>query len=208
MSAGSDKTAFSDSESESSVSEDEKQPIVLEEEMQERLLRAARVIKQADAILVATGAGHGHDGGLPTFRGKDGFWKAYPPMRDLNIPFTKMSSPAWFEKDPTLAFGFWAHRWNLYTKTPPHDGYRILKELGSGKKIPLFSFTSNVDAHFRRAGFDLDHLCECHGPVALAHCREACSRAIWPSEEAFSKIEFDEKTFRAVASTMPRCPNC
>ena len=57
---------------ESESSEDEL-PIELEDdELQRRLEKAARAIKDCDALLITTGAGHGHDGGLPTFRGKDG----------------------------------------------------------------------------------------------------------------------------------------
>ena len=42
--------------------------------------------------------------GLPDFRGNEGFWKAYPPLKDLNISFQQMANPAWFKKDPTLAW--------------------------------------------------------------------------------------------------------
>ena len=35
---------------------------------------------EADVVLVATGAGMGVDSGLPDFRGRDGFWRAYPAL--------------------------------------------------------------------------------------------------------------------------------
>ncbi len=38
--------------------------------------RAAKAIWAADAILFTSGAGLGVDGGLPDFRGPEGFWKA------------------------------------------------------------------------------------------------------------------------------------
>jgi hypothetical protein len=40
---------------------------------------AARLVGEADALLVCAGAGMGVDSGLPDFRSNDGFWKAYPP---------------------------------------------------------------------------------------------------------------------------------
>ncbi len=39
--------------------------------------QAAQAIQEADAIIILAGAGMGVDSGLPDFRGKEGFWKAY-----------------------------------------------------------------------------------------------------------------------------------
>ena len=44
------------------------------------LEHAADLISQADALIVAAGAGMGVDSGLPDFRGTEGFWKAYPVL--------------------------------------------------------------------------------------------------------------------------------
>ena len=43
---------------------------------QSAIERAAQIIKSAEALLVAAGAGMGVDSGLPDFRGNEGFWKA------------------------------------------------------------------------------------------------------------------------------------
>lgn len=40
--------------------------------------QAAHRIMEADGLLVASGAGMGVDSGLPDFRGREGFWRAYP----------------------------------------------------------------------------------------------------------------------------------
>ena len=42
--------------------------------------RAAELMLQADALIVAAGAGMGVDSGLPDFRGREGFWQAYPAL--------------------------------------------------------------------------------------------------------------------------------
>ena len=47
------------------------------------LPRAAAALREADALLFHAGAGMGVDSGLPDFRGPQGFWRAYPPMKDL-----------------------------------------------------------------------------------------------------------------------------
>lgn len=79
---------------------------------------AARLIDEADSLIIAAGAGMGVDSGLPDFRGVGGFWQAYPALGRAKIRFEEIASPATFERDPTLAWGFYGHRLNLYRKRP------------------------------------------------------------------------------------------
>jgi NAD-dependent SIR2 family protein deacetylase len=83
-------------------------------EMQSRLVAAAAAIREANAVLILSGAGLGVDSGLPDFRGKTGFWRAYPPMQKLGLEFAQMSTPHWFKTRPALAWGFFGHRYQLY----------------------------------------------------------------------------------------------
>lgn len=48
---------------------------------------AAQCINDCKAILFTAGAGIGADSGLPTFRGTQGFWKAYPYFKQANMTF-------------------------------------------------------------------------------------------------------------------------
>ena len=59
---------------------------------------AAEAIATADALLIGAGAGMGVDSGLPDFRGDEGFWKAYPPLKKLGISFYEMADPIWFHR--------------------------------------------------------------------------------------------------------------
>lgn len=52
--------------------------------------RAASVIKNAKALVVTAGAGMGVDSGLPDFRGPEGFWKAYPPIKERGLTLPEM----------------------------------------------------------------------------------------------------------------------
>ena len=70
--------------------------------------------------------GFGVDSGLPDFRGDEGFWNAYPPMRRLGLSFIDCANPQWFDREPEFAWGFYGHRLQLYRDTEPHDGFHIL----------------------------------------------------------------------------------
>ncbi len=166
--------------------------------------QAADRIIQADSFLFAAGAGMGVDSGLPDFRGPEGFWQAYPAYRHLGLSFVDLANPAWFDDDPSLAWGFYGHRMHLYRNTEPHEGFQILRRwmdrAGSG-----FVFTSNVDGHFQKAGFQGDQIVECHGSIHHLQCARPCSRDIWPAAEI--SVEVDPESFRS-KGTLPACRNC
>jgi NAD-dependent SIR2 family protein deacetylase len=167
--------------------------------------RAALTIRDADALLILAGAGMGVDSGLSDFRGNEGFWKAYPPMARFGISFVEMANPTWFDHDPTLAWGFYGHRLNLYRQTAPHRGFTQLLEIGRQKRGGCFVFTSNVDGQFQKAGFAEDHVEECHGSIHHLQCTHPCSGGIWDARD--ERVAVDEGTFRA-KEPLPRCKHC
>lgn len=166
---------------------------------------AARIIRDAEALLVCAGAGMGVDSGLPDFRGSEGFWKAYPPYKKLDLDFYDLAVPEWFVADPALAWGFYGHRLNLYRRTAPHAGFARLLEWASAKPGEYFVFTSNVDGQFQKAGFAKERIHECHGSLQHLQCAAGCSQDIWPA--AAATVAIDENTMRA-EPPLPLCPQC
>lgn len=161
------------------------------------LERAAELIAGADAVLVCAGAGMGVDSGLPDFRGDRGFWQAYPPYERLGLKFVELADPVHFAEDPTLAWGFYGHRLDLYRRTVPHAGFAVLR--GWGARV----FTSNVDGQFQRAGFA--DVAEVHGSIHHLQCVEPCTDEVWAADDVV--IEVDPETMRAV-SPLPSCRDC
>lgn len=171
---------------------------------QDPLQKAAEAIRTAQALLIGAGAGMGVDSGLPDFRGNQGFWKAYPPYQKLGLDFVSLANPRWFRDDPTLAWGFYGHRLNLYRNTQPHDGFQILRRWAAKVKYGAFVFTSNVDGHFQEAGFAADQVMEVHGAINFLQCSRQCGN-IFPTDDL--TISIDEGTMRAQAP-LPSCPRC
>jgi NAD-dependent SIR2 family protein deacetylase len=172
---------------------------------QETLQSAAEAIRGAEALLIGAGAGMGVDSGLPDFRGNQGFWNAYPPYQKLGLDFVSLANPRWFRDDPTLAWGFYGHRLNLYRSTQPHDGFHILRRCAERMKSGAFVFTSNVDGHFQRAGFTANQVMEVHGAVDWMQCSRGCSGDLFPTDGLL--ISIDQATMRA-REPLPACPRC
>ncbi|CAB3756397.1 SIR2 family NAD-dependent protein deacylase [Paraburkholderia humisilvae] len=167
--------------------------------------QAASWLRTADGLLITAGAGMGVDSGLPDFRGPEGFWRAYPALRDRGLSFEDVANPAHFIDDPTLAWGFYGHRLALYRATVPHEGFSILLRWSMQVERGAFVFTSNVDGQFQKAGFADDRVAECHGTIHALQCTRVCTNQTW-SASGFAPI-VDEETAR-VMNDMPLCPRC
>ncbi|MCC7072088.1 MAG: NAD-dependent protein deacetylase [Deltaproteobacteria bacterium] len=172
---------------------------------EELLTRAAGAIGEAEALVIAAGAGMGVDSGLPDFRGPQGFWRAYPPYQKLGLAFEDLANPRWFHDDPALAWGFYGHRLALYRRTTPHAGFGVLRSIAARMAHGAFVFTSNVDGAFQRAGVDATRVCEVHGAIEVLQCTEARCRGLWSAEGV--EVDVDEASFRA-RPPLPACPRC
>jgi NAD-dependent SIR2 family protein deacetylase len=174
-------------------------------ELSSAVQSAVAAIQSADGLVIGAGAGMGVDSGMPDFRGTQGFWRAYPPYAKLGLDFPSLANPRWFRDDPALAWGFYGHRRNLYRSTVPHAGFQLLRRWAGRMKHGSFVFTSNVDGHFQKAGFDADRVLECHGSIDFLQCTASCGIGIFPAD--CSEISIDLETMRA-ALPLPRCPSC
>src|SRR5690606_16833691 len=106
---------------------------------------------------------------------------------------------------PTLAWGFYGHRLNLYRRTPPHHGFALLRAWADRKPQGAFVFTSNVDGHFQKAGFDPQRVMECHGSLHWLQCLRRCGESYWSAEDWTPRVD---ETRCQLLSPLPGCPRC
>ena len=161
--------------------------------------------QEAEAILVGAGAGMGVDSGLPDFGGNQDFGKPIHPWPRWGSNLKRWPTHIGLQ-NPSLAWGFYGHRLNLYQKTKPHSGFNILLNKFKEEKIPMFVFTSNVDSHFQKTGFEENQIMECHGSLMHFQCIEECGQPIWPiSPDLLLQINPDNLLAK---EPLPSCPQC
>ena len=168
-----------------------------------RIASAAAAIRRAEAIYITAGAGMGVDSGLPDFRGRHGLWREYPPLQERDLDFSDMANPTWFEDDVTFAWGFYAHRLNLYRRTVPHEGFHIMRRWAEARPRGCFVFTSNVDGQFQAAGFGCNVL-ECHGSIHHLQSLTPQAGGKVIDADGFVLPEVDPQTLRVPAESVPR----
>lgn len=170
------------------------------------LEKAKSLLAEVDCLLISAGAGMGVDSGLPDFRGKEGFWRAYPPYEKMGLEFMSVANPDNFFDDPEFAWGFYGHRFNLYRETKPHRGFELLKDFAKQLPAESFVFTSNVDGHFETAGFSADQVLECHGSINYYQCVNDCSGKLYSTED-WQLFQIDQSEMTA-SEPLPKCPVC
>jgi NAD-dependent SIR2 family protein deacetylase len=141
----------------------------------------SREVLRADYIAVFAGAGCSADCGLPVYRdiakGNSTAGKTYRELCD----------PAWLSSNPEVFFEFFGSCHDLYLRVKPHPGYQQLLQLLQQKgPDKTFVLTSNVDAMFRKAGFNQKQLYEFHGNIKRWQCEDGdnCTARVWEMPEA------------------------
>jgi NAD-dependent SIR2 family protein deacetylase len=170
-----------------------------------QIAQAAHWINQANALIITAGAGMGVDSGLPDFRGEDGFWKAYPALGRARTRFSDIACPAAFRAHPSIAWGFYGHRLQMYRQVRPHAGFEWLHQWGQAKPRGMAVFTSNVDGHFQAAGFGGAPVLECHGSIHHLQCLAPCGEHIWSADGFMPEVDEDSGL---LLNPPPLCPRC
>ncbi|KAG9395141.1 Sirtuin family [Carpediemonas membranifera] len=178
-----------------------KKAIVDLEDSESAIHMAARLIKDADFLLISAGAGFSADSGLPTYD-EIANVEAYHRM---GITYGDLCDPSWLRRDPEIFYGFWGGCYNAYLDTEPHAGYAIARMFHdyitnhrAPGVLPVAShvYTSNVDEHFIRAGWKPSQVTEIHGNCLTWQCAKPCCSKTFHLPSGF-KFSIDKLTQRA-----------
>jgi hypothetical protein len=163
---------------------------------------AACFLAEADAIVVAAGAGMGVDSGLARLQGQRRLLEGVPrTCGKSRMDFTCIANPGSLPSPPgTLAWGFYGHRLKLYRGIRPHAGFDILKTFGETKPNGWAVFTSNVDGQFQKAGLSMDPCMNATAP--------SITSSVWSHAAATSGllITSSRRSMRSTASCSTSLP--
>lgn len=119
-------------------------------------------IRGAEKIVFVTGAGISQESGIPTFRGKDGFWGKYDPMQLATIDA--------FYENPKLVWEWYEERRRSILKALPNAGHLAIAKLAQYKDVVVL--TQNIDGLHQKAGSK--NVLELHGSIIRIKCT-SCS---------------------------------
>lgn len=115
-------------------------------------------LKRVKKIVFVTGAGISQESGIPTFRGKDGYWRKHDPMKLATIDA--------FYDDPKLVWEWYEDRRKNIRSATPNLGHEAIAELEKYCKVVVL--TQNIDGLHQRAGSS--KVLELHGSIIRIKC--------------------------------------
>jgi NAD-dependent deacetylase len=118
----------------------------------------AKQIKEAKKIVFVTGAGISQESGIPTFRGTDGYWRNYDPM--------KLATINAFYQNPKLVWEWYEDRRRGILAAQPNNGHKAISELARYKDVIVL--TQNIDGLHQRSGSK--KVLELHGSIIRIKC--------------------------------------
>ena len=147
------------------------------------------LVRNANRIVVLSGAGMSAESGVPTFRqAQDGLWSRYDAAQ--------LATPEAWRRDPALVWGWYLWRMALVRAALPNAGHEALAAAARGRDLRIV--TQNVDDLHERAGSDgVIHL---HGGLFEHRCF-ACARA-------HGEIAIPDAATAPLRVEPPRCAHC
>jgi NAD-dependent deacetylase len=160
-------------------------------------------------VLVLTGAGVSAESGIPTFRGKEGYWRNLDPM--------KLATPEAFARDPQLVWEWYCERRQRIRNAQPNAAHEAIARLADHTHQFLL-VTQNVDDLHRRAGVSPEKMVQIHGDIFVTRCSRCGfsheGRGGSPEPPSTRATESENRRLGSIASTSkndfgtPECPQC
>jgi NAD-dependent deacetylase len=135
--------------------------------MEQAIKRVAEKIKQAERILLITGAGLSADSGLPTYRGLGGLYNGHTAE---GLPIEEALSGPMLQRDPALCWKYLAELGRACLGAQANAGHFAIAEL-QRKKPGCWLLTQNIDGYHRAAGSPMERVIEIHGELAPLYCQ-------------------------------------
>jgi NAD-dependent deacetylase len=166
-------------------------------------------------VLVLTGAGVSAESGIPTFRGKDGYWR--------NLDPAKLATPEAFAKDPGLVWEWYQERRQQIRNAQPNPAHKAIAKLAQHAQDFLL-VTQNVDDLHARSGSSKEKMVQIHGDIFITRCSRCgfqfrdTGRGGSPEPPAPGTIYPNNGRLRSIAPTsaqrdqeeedLPKCSKC
>lgn len=134
--------------------------------MSEAMQRVVDQLRQAERVLIITGAGVSADSGLPTYRGVGGL---YNDQTEDGLSIEAALSGPMLQRDPALCWKYLAEIGRACVAAAPNAGHDAIAQLQQ-RKPGCWLLTQNIDGFHLAAGSPPQRLIEIHGSLAPLFC--------------------------------------
>jgi NAD-dependent deacetylase len=122
------------------------------------------------ALVFLTGAGISAESGIPTFRGKYGFWT----VGSVRYASQDLATRAMFDREPETVWCWYLARFAAASSALPNDAHRAIAALQKAYPERIVLVTQNVDGLHPRAGSPPERTFAIHGDARVMRCSRGC----------------------------------
>lgn len=175
--------------------------------MKEKYRKVLTKIEEADAIIIGASNGLSISEGIHIFADNSSFQENFGDFRE-KYDFRSIIQGCFFpfpSEEEKWAFFSRMYNYFLYNKEAS-PVMKNLFELVQDKNF--FVVTSNIDDHFRQAGFPQERLFEIEGNSRNVQCKNGCHDQIYPGDELLSEMAEKQEDGKVPSDLIPKCPVC
>jgi NAD-dependent deacetylase len=172
-------------------------------ELEPRLRKILEDVRERRGkVVVLTGAGISAESGIPTFRGRDGYWV----VGSRNYMPQEMATREMFLVAPEEVWRWYLYRFGVVRDARPNAGHQALVALERvlGDRFTLV--TQNIDGLHRRAGSSEERTFCIHGDAAWVRCHYECGVGRLPLPDLWRTSARDPLS--AEERDRLTCPRC
>jgi len=156
--------------------------------MQDVCQYAAQALEKPGKVVFLTGAGISAESGIPTFRGKEGFWT----VGSKNYLPEELATNAAFRQMPDELWGWYLYRRTICRRAQPNAAHEALVAAEDTLNDRFLLITQNVDGLHTRAGNSLQRTYQIHGNIDFMRCTAQCEDSVLPIPQDMDGIDRDE----------------
>lgn len=167
--------------------------------------RLRNVINKARAgrIVFLTGAGISAESGIPTFRGKEGYWT----VGSVNYHPEELATRQAFSQMPDDVWCWYLYRRTVCNHAQPSSGHQLLVQLEAALKDRFLLVTQNVDGLHLRSGNSRERTFTVHGDINYMRCWRECRADVYEIPKEIGPFHRDDK-LQTHHHKLLCCPKC
>jgi NAD-dependent deacetylase len=155
-------------------------------------------------VLWLTGAGVSAESGIPTFRGKEGYWQ----VGSRNYQPQEMATWSAFQRMPKEVWAWYLYRRGVCRAAKPNAAHCALAKAEQKGRERFLLVTQNVDGLHLRAGNTLERTYQIHGNIDFMRCTRECLPSPVPLPEGLDVAWEKGRPVTDHELERLRCPAC
>lgn len=173
--------------------------------MNDRITEQLKFCKEKDKrISFLVGAGLSAESGIPTFRGKDGYWVS----GSKNYKAEEIGTYQMFQVASQEVWKWFLYRKSVTEAASPNQSHYMLKEIEDILTDQFALISQNVDSLHRKAGSSEERTFLIHGDFDFVRCGDECTNQLYPFPKEIPLENRNKDVISAEDWQALRCPKC